>query len=120
MATANRCCISIREIALDMVNMFTDNSKFQVKETEISDSYELMEKYGIRIPVVKVESGHELVADAKVISRSPVAEISCDRVGIDLANRRAGAWRHIQGRNASCISGEYDVRQGSYRGRATG
>lgn len=47
------------EIALDMINMFTDNSKFQIKETEISDSYELMEKYGIRIPVVKVEDSEE-------------------------------------------------------------
>jgi hypothetical protein len=49
------------ELALELAAPILENSNYQLQERDIADSDELMDSYGIRIPVLRrPENGSEL------------------------------------------------------------
>ncbi len=47
------------EDALALLQALPDDGRWQLREVDISDSDELLERYGIRIPVVYIEESRQ-------------------------------------------------------------
>ncbi|MEX2365039.1 MAG: glutaredoxin family protein [Pseudohongiellaceae bacterium] len=47
------------ELAKDMISGHLDGLELQLEEVEIADSGQLMDRYGIRIPVLRIEGAEQ-------------------------------------------------------------